>query len=103
MESPFAGFPGARAMLKRAGSALVFVAGSVIGGLGLAFLVVALRPDLIRATPRPPEPATPAAERALPAPQRGTYAAAGQRAAPAGGNINNPRPRTPRVPPPLRG
>src|SRR5204863_1715651 len=54
---PFAGFPGARAMLKRAGSALVFVAGSVIGGLALAFLVVALRPDLIRATPRPPEPA----------------------------------------------
>src|SRR5437870_5430175 len=55
---PFAGFPGARAMLKRAGSALVFVAGSVIGGLALAFLVVALRPDLIRATPRPPEPDT---------------------------------------------
>src|SRR5205807_5796349 len=64
----FAGFPGARAMLKRAASAVIFVAGSVIGGLALAFLIVALRPDLIRATPRPPEPATPAAERALPAP-----------------------------------
>ena len=41
-------------MLKRAASAVIFVAGSVIGGLALAFLIVALRPDLIRATPRPP-------------------------------------------------
>src|SRR2546429_7724727 len=100
MESPFAGFPGARAMLKRGGSALVFVAGSVIGGLALAFLVVALGPDLIRATPRPPQPATPAAERALPAPQRVTYAAAVQRAAPAVGNINTPRLVTERLRPP---
>src|SRR5437868_13285081 len=101
MESPFAGFPGARAMLKRAGSALVFVAGSVIGGLALAFLVVALRPDLIRATPRPPEPATPAAERALPAPERVTYAAAVQRAAPSVVNIYTERRVTERVAPSL--
>src|SRR2546429_705286 len=101
MESPFAGFPGARAMLKRGGSALVFVAGSVIGGLALAFLVVALRPDLIRATPRPPEPATPAAERALPAPQRVTYAAAVQRAAPAVVNIYTARLVTERLAPSL--
>ncbi len=88
-------------MLKRAGSAVIFVAGSVIGGLALAFLVVALRPDLIRATPRPPEPATPAAERALPAPQRVTYAAAVQRAAPAVVNINTARLVTERLAPSL--
>jgi len=35
-------------MLGRLGSALVFVAGSVVGGLALAFLIVALRPELIR-------------------------------------------------------
>src|SRR5262249_52410927 len=34
-------------MLGRLGSALVFVAGSVVGGLALAFLIVALRPELI--------------------------------------------------------
>ena len=88
-------------MLKRAGSVLIFVAGSVIGGLALAFLVVALRPDLIRATPRPPEPATPAAERALPAPQRVTYAAAVQRAAPAVVNIYTARLVTERLAPSL--
>ena len=35
-------------MLERLGRGLTFVAGSVVGGLALAFLIVALRPDLIR-------------------------------------------------------
>ena len=35
-------------MLNRLGRGLIFVAGSVVGGLALAFLIVALRPDLIR-------------------------------------------------------
>jgi len=88
-------------MLRRVGSALIFVAGSVVGGLALAFLVVALRPDLIRATPRPPEPAAPAVERAEPAPQRVTYAAAVQRAAPAVVNIYTARVVTERLAPSL--
>ena len=39
-------------MLGRLGSALIFVAGSVAGGLALAFLIVLMRPDLIRAPAR---------------------------------------------------
>jgi hypothetical protein len=35
-------------MLNRLGRGLIFVAGSVVGGLALAFLIVAMRPDLIR-------------------------------------------------------
>ena len=61
-------------MLGRLGSALVFVAGSVVGGLALAFLIVALRPELIRdgarsapaslpVVPQPPAPEVPAIER----------------------------------------
>ena len=78
-------------MLKRLGSALIFVAGSVVGGLALAFLIIALRPDLIRGSTRPPGPALPAADRALPAQERATYAAAVQRAAPAVVNIYTAR------------
>ena len=47
-------------MLNRLGRGLIFVAGSVVGGLALAFLIVAARPDLIRAssgTQRPGRPA----------------------------------------------
>ena len=42
-------------MLEHLGRGLTFVAGSVIGGLALAFVIVAMRPDLIRgrATPSP--------------------------------------------------
>src|SRR2546430_12169170 len=78
-------------MLKRWGSALIFVAGSVVGGLALAFLIVALRPDLIRGPAHDPGPAAPAADRALPAPERATYAAAVQRAAPSVVNIYTER------------
>jgi Do/DeqQ family serine protease len=42
--------------MKRAQNALVFLAGSVIGGLALAFVVVALRPELL--APRQPAAAT---------------------------------------------
>jgi len=50
-------------------------------GLALAFLIIALRPDLIRGPSRSPGPAPPAADRAPPAPLRVTYAAAVERAA----------------------
>ena len=79
-------------MLGRLGSALVFVAGSVTGGLALAFLIVALRPELIRNGARAPQTAPPvAAQAAAPAPARVTYADAVQRAAPAVVNIYTAR------------
>src|SRR6266446_8529925 len=86
-------------MLKRLGSALIFVAGSVVGGLALAFLIVALRPDLIRGPGRSPGPALPAVDRALPAPEHASYAAAVQRAAPAVVNIYTARLVTERIAP----
>jgi S1-C subfamily serine protease len=88
-------------MLKRLGSALIFVAGSVVGGLALAFLIIALRPDLIRGPTRSPGPALPAADRTPPAPERVTYAAAVQRAAPAVVNVYTARLVTERVAPSL--
>jgi serine peptidase DegS len=71
--------------LKNWGRGLMFVAGSIVGGLALAFVIVAVRPDLVRrepgASPQPPAaaPATQAAE--------STYATAVRRAAPAVVNI----------------
>lgn len=89
-------------MLGRLGSALVFVAGSVTGGLALAFLIVALRPELIRSVARPPQTAAPAAApAAVPAPARVTYADAVQRAAPAVVNIYTARLVTERLAPSL--
>ncbi len=88
-------------MLKRLGSALIFVAGSVVGGLALAFLIVALRPDLIHGPGRSPGAAVPAADRVLPPPDRASYAAAVQRAAPAVVNIYTARLVTERVAPSL--
>jgi len=74
-------------MIDRLSRGLVFVAGSVVGGLALAFVIVALRPDLIRRggpiapliTARPPAVQA--------APTRVTYAAAVQRAAPSVVNV----------------
>jgi serine peptidase DegS len=92
-------------MLKRLGSALIFVMGSVVGGLALAFLIVALRPDLIRgATTRAPAsvgtaPSLP--QQTVPAPVRVTYADAVQRAAPAVVNIYTARLVTERIAPSL--
>jgi serine protease DegS len=87
-------------MLKRLGRGLTFVAGSVVGGLALAFLIVALRPDLIRrGVVPPPAAAMPAAAVTLPAPARVSYSAAVQRAAPAVVNVYTARLVTERVAP----
>jgi S1-C subfamily serine protease len=93
-------------MLGRLGSALIFVMGSVVGGLALAFLIVALRPDLIHGTAPAPAPAAPAIpppppQPTEPAPARVTYADAVQRAAPAVVNIYTARLVTERVAPSL--
>jgi serine protease DegS len=84
-------------MLERLGRGLSFIAGSVIGGLALAFIIVALRPDLIG------EGARGAARVAPPAlsPDRATYAAAVERAAPAVVNVYTERLVTERVAPSL--
>jgi serine peptidase DegS len=90
-------------MFRRLGSAVVFVAGSVLGGLALAFLLVALRPDLIRGAVRASAPAvgSVAAAATLPAPARVTYADAVQRAAPAVVNVYTARVVTERLAPSL--
>ena len=83
-------------MLERLSRGLTFIAGSVVGGLALAFVIVALRPDLIRgnagaqgAPAWVPAPAASAPTARGPA--RVTYAAAVQRAAPAVVNIYTAR------------
>jgi serine peptidase DegS len=91
-------------MLERLSRGLTFIAGSVVGGLALAFVIVALRPDLIRRNAEPPAaPASaPAAAARAPAargPARVTYAAAVQRAAPAVVNIYTARLVTERIEP----
>jgi serine peptidase DegS len=86
-------------MLKRLGSALIFVAGSVVGGLALAFLAVAVRPDLIRGGIPPPAPAPPVTPPTTSPPARASYADAVQRAAPAVVNIYTARLVTERVAP----
>jgi S1-C subfamily serine protease len=96
-------------MLKRLGGALIFVAGSVVGGLALAFLIVALHPDLIRGASRPSPPAAaPAAEKPAPAEKAPavaalgtTYASAVQRAAPSVVNVYTARLVTEQVAPNL--
>ena len=89
-------------MLGRLGSAVVFVAGSVVGGLALAFLIVALRPDLIRNVSRASPGSQPAvAQPPAPAPARVSYADAVQRAAPAVVNIYTRRLVTERLAPSL--
>ena len=88
-------------MLRRLGSALVFVAGSVVGGLALAFLIVALRPELLRGAARAPAlsvaPPPPSAASSA----RMSYADAVARAAPAVVNIYTARIVTERVAPSL--
>ena len=102
--------------LEHLGRGLTFVAGSVVGGLALAFLIVAMRPDLIRghAAPQaPPAAAPPAAAAPVPAavtaaapapasvPARTSYADAVQRAAPAVVNVYTDRLITERLAPSL--
>jgi hypothetical protein len=50
-------------MLNRLGRGLIFIAGSVVGGLALAFLIVAARPELIRGASGLPVAALPAHHR----------------------------------------
>jgi serine peptidase DegS len=89
-------------MLERLGRGLTFVVGSVVGGLALAFVIVAVRPELIRRGSAPVIPALPAISApALPAPARVTYAAAVQRAAPAVVNVYTQRLVRERVAPSL--
>jgi serine peptidase DegS len=91
-------------MMRRLGSALVFVAGSVVGGLALAFLIVALRPELIRGANRTPATAAPATASAAAAPLSEpavpvSYADAVRRAAPAVVNVYTARLVTERLAP----
>jgi serine protease DegS len=89
-------------MLQHLGRGLTFIAGSVIGGLALAFVAIALRPELIRGSP-----GTTPASAPLPAPagtaDRASYAGAVERAAPAVVNVYTERLVTERVPPSLGG
>ena len=80
----------------RLGRALAFVAGSIVGGLALAFVIVLIRPELLG---RSSDAAQPAAEARLPAAARVTYADAVQRAAPAVVNIYTARLVTEQVAP----
>jgi serine peptidase DegS len=91
-------------MLERLSRGLTFIAGSVVGGLALAFVIVALRPDLIRgnAGSEVPPASIPAPAVSAPAargPERLTYASAVQRAAPAVVNIYTARLVTERIDP----
>jgi serine protease DegS len=88
-------------MLKRLGGALVFVAGSVVGGLALAFLIVAMRPDLIRGETQVAAAPPPVVPAVAPPPAHVTYAEAVQRAAPAVVNVYTARLVTERIAPSL--
>jgi serine peptidase DegS len=88
-------------MLSRLGRGLIFIAGSVVGGLALAFLVVAARPDLIRGASGPPSPVLPTPQPAPLAPAQVSYAAAVQRGAPSVVNVYAARLVTERVAPTL--
>ena len=83
-------------MLQRLGRGLTFIAGSVVGGLALAFVIVALHPSLIRterAAPSAPAaaPAAPGAGAVRREPAVLSYASAVERAAPAVVNIYTAR------------
>ncbi|HUA26331.1 MAG TPA: trypsin-like peptidase domain-containing protein [Steroidobacteraceae bacterium] len=91
-------------MLERLSRGLTFIAGSVVGGLALAFVIVAMRPDLIRGntSSQPPPAAAPVVAESAPAaraPGRLSYSAAVQRAAPAVVNIYTARLVTERIDP----
>jgi len=91
-------------MLERLSRGLTFIAGSVVGGLALAFVIVAMRPDLIggSAGSQPVPAAAPILTESPPAthaPERLSYAAAVQRAAPAVVNIYTARLVTERIDP----
>jgi serine peptidase DegS len=85
-------------MLERLGRGLTFVAGSIVGGLALAFIIVALHPDLLRrgATASPVILTAPTSV-SIPAPARVTYSEAVLRAAPSVVNVYTARVVTERV------
>lgn len=89
------------------GRAAVFLAGSIVGGLALAFVIVFVRPELLRA-PQPQAVAAPAAEAppAVVTPAAAgvvSYADAVARAAPAVANIYSERVVKERLPPATLG
>lgn len=92
-------------MLERLGRGFTFVAGSAVGGLALAFVIVAARPDLVRrgsAAPHAPTLAAPLPEAPV-APGIVSYSAAVRRAAPAVVNVYTARLVTERIPPTTLG
>jgi serine protease DegS len=88
-------------MLNRLGRGLIFIAGSVVGGLALAFLIVAARPELIRGASGLPVAVLPVPPATPLAPAQVTYAAAVQRGAPSVVNVYAARLVTERVAPTL--
>jgi serine peptidase DegS len=87
-------------MLEHLGRGVTFIAGSVIGGLALAFVAIALRPELIRGAPGSAAASAPLSAPGA-TPDRASYAAAVDRAAPAVVNVYTQRLVTERVVPPL--
>jgi serine peptidase DegS len=77
----------------------LFVVGAVVAGLAIAFIVVVLRPDLVRREAAATLPAAAPPAPSVPASARVTYADAVQRAAPAVVNIYTARLVTERVAP----
>jgi serine peptidase DegS len=96
---------------QRLGRGLVFLAGSIVGGLALAFVIVFARPELLvpgAATGASQPAGTPAPAPTRPAPQPATqavasYADAVARAAPAVANIYSERLVKERLPPATLG
>ena len=96
---------------QRLGRAVVFLSGSIVGGLALAFLIVFARPGLLRtpptaATPPPAGGAAAAAAPAVATPSSAavaSYADAVARAAPAVANIYSERLVKERLPPATLG
>src|SRR5581483_2349631 len=70
---------------------LIFLAGSVVGGLALAFIAVMVRPDLIRRGSASPVTLVAGPRLTAPAPARVTYSAAVKRAAPSVVNVYTAR------------
>lgn len=94
---------------QRLGRAAIFLAGSIVGGLALAFLIVFARPELLRAS-RPADTAPPPGDAPVTAPPAtatpppaptgvASYADAVARAAPAVANIYSERLVKERLPP----
>ena len=77
--------------LHRLGRAAAFVAGSIVGGLALAFVIVFLRPQLLQqpaAVPAPESQSVAASGGARPEPIRGQDVQSRAEAAPAAGSDN---------------